>query len=106
MPQPILEAAAVDVSVGPEVDAVALWSPVHVLARVGVAFGEFFGALSVLEALLELALVLVSVDPLMDPKAFRATHFPLADVRVSSQALPHSGAVLCVCVKTGAIRPN
>ena len=74
--------------------AVSIGFAVVVLAEVDVAVGERVGSLSVPQTELPLALVAITVRPLVLPVPMCFILVPLADIAVPCHTLPHTVAVL------------
>jgi hypothetical protein len=89
VPETSLEITAI----GPIIFSISVGFPLAILSLVQISICKLFGPLAVLKAGFEVAFITIAVYPNVNSIAFRFSHSPFADVTVSFNAAPHSGAV-------------
>ena len=92
--QPVLEISFEKTAGRPVIFPITRWLSglVHTFVRISVC--ESLNALSVLQAISELALVAVAIGPSVHSVTFRFSLLPLSDIRISLRPSPDSRTVL------------
>jgi hypothetical protein len=93
-PKSFLEVAFEHSSVFPEVLAVPFRFAVQIVADVDIAISEMLSSFSILEAIIELTLEPIAVDPDVHSPAFCSSHLPLSVVGVAFDSLPKTFTIL------------